>query len=111
MGRQQVVKQQRLRRALLKRHALKKKNHWIVTLYSRCAGALTFQIFFSCQHVCPAHGLFPAPISANCSPAERKKKVEAFQVSIGLWKFFFLCGHIHLGHIHLGFISYCAMYS
>jgi len=32
------------------------------------------------EHICPQHGLFPAPMAANCSPAERKKKVDAFQV-------------------------------
>lgn len=33
------------------------------------------------EHVCPAHGLFPSPMAATCSPADRKKKIEAFQVS------------------------------
>ena len=33
------------------------------------------------EHVCPAHGLFPSPMATTCSPAERKKKIEAFQVS------------------------------
>ena len=32
------------------------------------------------DHVCPPHGLFPAPISVNCSAQERKMKTEAFQV-------------------------------
>lgn len=41
------------------------------------------------EHVCPLHGLFPAPMDANCSPAERKKKTDAFQVCAvvsGLWE-------------------------
>jgi hypothetical protein len=43
-------------------------------------GVATGKSDLGIDHVCPAHGLFPAPMAAKCSPAERKKKVEAFQV-------------------------------
>ena len=44
------------------------------------AGGATGKSDLGTEHVCPAHGLFPAPMAAKCSPAERKKKIEAFQV-------------------------------
>jgi len=46
----------------------------------RAAGGAANSKIDSPEHVCSQHGLFPAPMAAGCSPADRKKKVEAFQV-------------------------------
>jgi len=46
----------------------------------RAAGGAASSKMDSPEHVCSQHGLFPAPMAASCLPAERKKKVEAFQV-------------------------------